>query len=39
MASIVFVLMFVEMCMYLAYFKDIVFSAVTLINYIGMYVC
>jgi len=38
MAEVVFTLMLVEMCLYLAYFKDVIFSLVTLINYIGMYI-
>ena len=30
--------MAVEMIIYLAYYKDVVFSIVTLINYVGMYI-
>lgn len=29
-------IMLIEMCIYLAYFKDIIFSLVTLMNYVGL---
>ena len=32
------VIMLVEMSMYLAYFKDVVFACVTIVNYAGMYI-
>lgn len=32
------VIMLIEMSMYLAYFKDVVFACVTLVNYVGMYI-
>lgn len=31
------VIMLIEMCIYLAYYKDVIFSIVTLTNYVGMY--
>ena len=34
---IVMVIMLVEMSIYLAYYKDIIFSIITLTNYVGMY--
>ena len=36
MVIIALTLMLIEMCIYLAYYKDIIFSLVTLINYVGM---
>lgn len=35
-AIIALTLILIEMCIYLAYFKDIIFSLVTLVNYIGL---
>lgn len=34
---IAMVVMLVEMCIYLAYYKDIIFSTITLVNYVGMF--
>jgi hypothetical protein len=28
----------IEMCIYLAYYKDVIFSLITLANYVGMLV-
>lgn len=31
-------IMAIEMSIYLAYYKDVTFSAITLVNYVGMYI-
>ena len=31
-------IMLIEMSIYLAYYKDVVFSLITLVNFIGMYI-
>lgn len=38
LAIISFIIMFVEMSIFLANFKDVIFATVTLLCYIGMYV-
>jgi hypothetical protein len=38
LAEICFFIILVEMCIYLAYYKDIIFSLATLINFVGIYV-
>jgi hypothetical protein len=37
-SKVAFVLIFVEMSIYLTYYKDIVFSFTTLVNYTGMFI-
>jgi len=32
------VLMLIEMCIFLAYYKDVIFSMTTLLTYVGMYI-
>jgi hypothetical protein len=37
MAIVAIILMMVEATVYLAYYKDIIFASITLLNYVGMY--
>ena len=37
-SKVAFMLIFIEMSIYLTYYKDVIFSLVTLINYAGMFI-
>lgn len=30
--------MMIELCIYLAYYKDVIFATISLVNYVGMYI-
>lgn len=31
-------IMMIELCIYLAYYKDVIFAAISLVNFVGMYI-